>query len=275
MAQANATEAGRLERTAPYLKQSQIDELQGERDRLANTLNAPPHLRRAIHDPALMAKTLRGIEKTLHEDTPLPYQGAEQDAAVKRERELREAFVADMPTQAEMRRNPPGALDKHIMWEQKHEARIGEWKNIRRRMLAGGMLPGSMSERSASNVEMYRPAGGSGELNMDNAQIPQVRTISLGQNRSSTLSERDIDIIRLLAPDVYEKLALLSADQRDDLKAAIGEGQPIVDPASLDFDAMSHKEARDRLRAADLETGGSRDDLIRRLKEHYAADKDA
>lgn len=268
MAQANTAEKGRLERTAPYLKVSQIEEMQGEKRRLSETLNAPPHLRRALQDPAQMMKTLRGIEKSLSEDSPVPYQGAEKDAAVKREKELREKFSATMPTQAEMRRNPPGALDKHIMWERDNEDDVGEWKNIRRRMLESGMLPGSMSERSASNIELYRPAGGSGELNMDNAQIPQARTFYGLGGRSTPLTDDELAVLKMLAPAIYEKVALLSAEQRDEIKAAIAESE-----ATLDIDAMQMNELRDRNRALGFETGGSKDELRQRLKDHYAGEK--
>lgn len=262
MTATNLAEKGRLERTAPLLKQSQIEDLQSERDRLSSQLNAPPHLRRAIQDPALMMKTLKGIERSLNEDAPVAYQGPELDKALKRAKELRDLIQADMCTQAEMRRNPPGALDKHIAFESKHEGNILEYKNIQKRLLAAGALPSGMSERSAANIEMFRPAGGPGEMNMDNAQIPVTRTISLGANRSSTLNEREIEIIKLLAPDIYEKLALLSSEQRDDLKAAIGD-------APLDIDALKMNELQERCRALGFESGGSKDELRTRLKEHY------
>jgi hypothetical protein len=35
------------------------------------------------------------------------------------------------------------------------------------------------------------------------------------------------------------------------------------------LDGLTHKEARERCRAAGLETGGSREDLVDRLKAHY------
>lgn len=268
MAATNTAEkSGRLERTAPFLKQSQIEDLQGERDRLAGQLNAPPHLRRAIQDPALMMKTLKGIEKSLNEDAPVAYVGPDLDKALKRAAELKALIQADMCTQAEMRRNPPGALDKHIAFETKHEDNILEYKNIQKRLLAAGALPSGMSERSAANIEMFRPAGGSGELNMDNAQIPVTRTISLGANRSSTLNERELEIIKLLAPDIYDKLALLTSDQRDSLKTALAA------PAPDDVDAMDMKELRDRNRDLGFETGGSKDELRQRLKDHYAGEK--
>lgn len=264
MAQANTAEKGRFERTAPLLKVSQIEEMEGEKRRLSDTLNAPPHLRRALQDPALMMKTLRGIEKTLNDDAPVPYQGPELDKAVKRAAELKEMIRADMCTQAEMRRNPPGALDKHIAFEQKHEGNILEYKNIQKRLLAAGALPSAMSERSAANIEMFRPAGGSGEMNMDNAQIPVTRTFYGLGGRSTPFTDDELAVLKVLAPAIYEKVALLSADQRDEVKAAIAD---VVLPEQID--AMKMPELRDRCRLLGMETGGSMDELKSRLKEHY------
>ncbi|KKL86602.1 hypothetical protein LCGC14_1943120, partial [marine sediment metagenome] len=39
--------------------------------------------------------------------------------AVKTEELLRESWLNGMPTQAEMRRNPPGAVDKNTSWQKR------------------------------------------------------------------------------------------------------------------------------------------------------------
>ena len=152
-------EKGRLERTAPLLKQSQIDDMGSEQKRISETLNAPPHIRNVIQDRAQLYTTLKKLEASLGRDTPREYAKDDIDKAVKREAELREAFVADMCTQEEMRRNPPGAVDKHLAFEAKHKANIAEWKNIRRRLYVSGALESRFSERSLSNIEMFRPGG--------------------------------------------------------------------------------------------------------------------
>lgn len=264
MSNTQTIEPGRKERTAPYLKPSQVEARQEERKHFADMLNAPPHLRRAIQDPAQMMRTLKGIETSLNNDSPKEYATGDKDTIVKREKELLAKITADMPTQAEMRRNPPGALDKHIMWEQRHEGDIAEWKNIRRRMLASGMLPDSLSERSASNYEMYRPAGGSGELNMDNAQIPQTRTFYGLGGRSTPFTDDELSVLKILAPGIYDKVALMSADQRDEVKAAIADAVPTP------IDELDFKGARERCRALGLETSGSHDVLLNRLRENAA-----
>lgn len=257
-------EPGRLERTAPLLKQSQIEDMAQEEKRIAETINAPPHLRNAIQDRGQLMSTLKKLRTSLERDSPRKFEGQELDKAVKREKELREAMVADMCTQAEMRRNPPGAVDKLLMFEQKHKKNHAEWQNLRRRLYVSGVLADNVSERSLSNLELYRPAGGSGELPMDGAQIPQAKTFHGLGGRSAMLSEDQLTVLRVLAPDIYNQLALLTADQRDDLKAA------------LDFDAMTMSELRQCIHKANeggalIEVNGSKQELIARLKEHAGA----
>lgn len=258
---------GTFERTAPYLKQSQVEEMTSEKARLASTLNAPPHLRNSIQDASAMVQTLKRLEKSLVNDTPREYTGGDLDTAVKRERELREEWLRGMPTQEEMRRNPPGALDKHMQWEARNKPKIAEWKNIRRRMWASGAVESSVSDGSVANIEMYRPKGGAGELSMDNAQIPRTVTYSGLGGRSVPFTDIELALLEQLAPKLKEKLALLTADQRDEVKAALQEDAPAALTANIE--SLSHKDARERCRAVGLETGGSRDDLIDRLKAHY------
>lgn len=263
-----AKEDGRFERTAPFLKENQLEEMSTEKGRLSATLNAPPHLRNAIQDAGTMYSTLKRLEKSLERDTARTYEGADLDKAVRREAELREKFLEGMPSQEEMRRNPPGALDKHMMWEQRNKADIGEWKNIRRRLWVSGALKSELSDRSVANIEMFRPRGGR-ELSMDGAQIPRTRDYHNLGGRSTTFSTEELEILEKMAPRLKSMLALLSADERDEVKEVLAAGgvTPTVDINAID--GLSHKELRERCRAAGVETGGPREDLIIRLKEHY------
>lgn len=257
-----------FERTAPYLKQSQLEDMTAEKDRLSSTLRAPPHLRNAIQDASTMMATLKRIERSLDRDTPREYKGADLDAAVRREQELRETWLAGMPTQEEMRRNPPGALDKHMQWEARNKQHIAEWKNVRRRMLATGAVESSASDRSVANIEIYRPKGGPGELPMDNAQIPRAVTYSGLGGRSVPFSDIELALLEQLAPKLKQKLALLSANERDEVKSALAEESP--SRIMLDgVDSLSHRDLRERCRQAGLETGGTREDMVDRLKLHY------
>jgi hypothetical protein len=238
-----------------------------ERDRLKQTLHAPPHLRNAIQDASTMFGVLKRLEQSLERDTPREYTGADLDKAVRREKELREKIKNGMPTSEEMRRNPPGALDKHMQWEARNKADIAEWKNIRRRLMASGAVESSVSDGSVANVEMLRSSGGH-QLSMDGAQIPVTKTYYGLGGRSSTFTDEELVLLEKVAPRLKEMIALLSADQRDEVKASLqAEAVIHLDPASLD--GLTHKEARERCRAAGLETGGSREDLVDRLKAHY------
>lgn len=261
-------EEGRFERTAPLLKQSQIQEMSQERDRLKQTLHAPPHLRNAIQDASTMFGVLKRLETSLERDTPREYKGTDLDTAVRREKELREKITTGMPTYEEMRRNPPGALDKHMQWEARNKADIAEWKNIRRRLWASGAVESSVSDRSVANIEMLRQHGGAQQLSMDGAQIPVTKSYYGLGGRSSTFTDEELQLLEKVAPKLKEMIALLSADQRDEVKGALqAEAQIQLDTSN--FDGLTHKEARERCRAAGIETGGSREDLIDRLKAHY------
>lgn len=256
----------RFERTTPYLKQNQVEELTAEKDRLSRMLNAPPHLRNAIQDAPTQFSLLRRLTQQLEKDTALPYQGAQIDTAVRREAELRERITNGMPTYAEMRRNPPGALEKQLAWQERTSNDVEEWKNVRRRLWAGGQITENVSDGSIANIEMLRQHGGPNELSMDSAQIPIARTYSGLGGRSSVLTDEEIQLLKKLAPKLAQALPLLSADQRDEVKDALHTD---VKVATENLEGVAHKELRERCRAAGLETGGAREDLVDRLKAHY------
>ena len=119
-----------------------------------------------------MLKRMKSIDAQLHVDTASPYPQAEIDGAVRRERSLREGFTSAMPTQAEMRRSPAGAIDKHRQWEKKHKADVLEWKNVSLRLHAGGMLDKHPDARDVASVERHRPAYAGHSLSMDNTLVP-------------------------------------------------------------------------------------------------------
>jgi hypothetical protein len=246
-----------------------MEEMQSEKDRLSSVLRAPPHLRNAIQDPATMMATLKRIERSLERDTPRAYDGPQLDAAVKREKELRDQWLQGMPTHEEMRRNPPGALDKHMQWEGRNKAKIAEWKNIMRRLWASNAVPSSVSDGSVANIEMHRPRGGAGELSMDGAQIPRTVTYSGLGGRSVPFSDEQLAFLAKFYPGIHSQLPLMSADSRDEVKTALAEVDIPTATMLADVDNLPHKELRERCRAAGLETGGSREDLAARLKDHY------
>lgn len=204
MAQTNNVPAGRFERTAPLLRPNQVEEMLEDQRNIEATMRAPAHVSSQITDRAAMRRQMQHIKTQLHENAPEPYVGEECDLARVRLAELEEKITAGMPTQAEMRRNPSGAVDKHRGWERRHKMDVLEWKNIRLRMHAAGMLDEIPDAQDVANIERLRPRSSSQELNMHGEQIPgkmimlppgqiESRNHASDEDRASLLRHRDAD----------------------------------------------------------------------------------
>lgn len=170
--------AVRVERLEPYLRPDQVNALLDEKNGIERTLGGPAHIVNKISDKGGMRKQMQHIERTLHKDTPKPYAEAELDRAVRREVELRDTIVSAMPTQAEMRRCPPGAVDKERGFQKRCKSDILEWKNLRRRLHSSGMIDKHPDAREVANLEQFRPVHASHELNMDNSVVTGAGLVS-------------------------------------------------------------------------------------------------
>src|SRR3990167_11340249 len=89
------------------LRQDQVDQIKSECERLRSTISQPHSQLRHI-----MVRQLKAQEKTLAEGIPQPFGADEVDAAVKREKVLREEITSGMPSSREMRRNMPGVVGR-------------------------------------------------------------------------------------------------------------------------------------------------------------------
>jgi len=212
-----------VERLEPYLRPQQVQQLVSEKNAIESMLQAPDYIRNQIQDRGSMVRQVRSIDSMLHKDTPHVYTESERDTMVAREKELREDLTAGMPTQAEMRRCPPGAIDKHRHWESAHKAKILEWKNIRVRMHASGMLDEHATASDVANLERFRPKGGSHELNMDNAiiggkqiHLPNgpiaIRNVMSDEDREAMLA-RDAAIAAAAARAAIDRLVEMQTQQ--------------------------------------------------------------
>lgn len=156
----------------PLMRPRQVQRAKDEARRIDEMLRQPQHVLQNVDVPQAM-RHRKALARQLHESEPAAPSEGERDALAKSEAELRKKIRAGMPTQAEMRRNPAGAVDKHRSWEKRNKKDILRWKNARLRMHAGNMLgddvPADASD--VANIETFRPAGGSDELNMHNCQI--------------------------------------------------------------------------------------------------------
>lgn len=215
-------EPQRFERTTPLLNPHQVNDLQNEKAGIEAALRGPSHISGRIENPGQMRRQAAAIDRQLHDHAPTPYRQDDLDAAVKREAELREKWTAGMPTQAEMRRCPAGAIDKHRSWERANKRDIFEWKNIRKRLHASGFIDDLPDARDVANIERYRPVHASHELPMDNKIVPgkdiflpngpiQVRNVMSEEDRQAML-ERDAAIAAAAAKATVDRLLELQAN---------------------------------------------------------------
>lgn len=139
------------------LRPNQVEQLKEEEYELeAKLLNPNTNKREA-------GGQLRRVREALSKQVPTEFKSSEKDAAVKRSAELLDDILVGMPSKEEMRKNPPGAVSKHRMWEKRNKDKIVEWKNIQLRLNAG------TEDLDICNLEKFRPTRST--LNMDNAQI--------------------------------------------------------------------------------------------------------
>ena len=189
---------GRLERLDPYLRPHQIEDMIEERSGIEKTLSATASAQNAIVDRGAMMKHHRHLTDQITHHSPKPYVENERDAAVKRAADLEEQMLVGMPTHAEMRRNPHGAVDKHRLWEERNLNRVLEWKNVRLRMHASGMIDGPADARDIANIETIRPTYSAQELAMRGEQI-QGKTISMPRGKIASrnhMSDEDREALR-------------------------------------------------------------------------------
>lgn len=218
------------ESTKALLRPRQTVSMKEERDRLHNTLNGPDFIQAQIQDRGIMMKQLREVTKMIDTQSPKGYVGPELDQAIKRSKELKEKFLPSMPTHAEMRRNPPGATDKHRRWLKDHKEEVLEYKNIQLNLHQSGALPQFLPDScDVANIELLRPSGGAQELNMVNAQIPGTEYHMDYIPSSVVFTDSDIEKIKDFDPELLKILALIPAETREKIKTVLsGNYEPTL-----------------------------------------------
>lgn len=146
-----------------------------------------------------------------------PANGDEEGRMVKRAKSLLEQITVGMPSQEEMRKAPPGAVDKHLAWERRNKPKIMEWKHIMLRLTAGS------GDKDAANLEKHRPVASS--LNMDNAHIPG-KQFFMPETTGPvvTFTDEQIALLRSVDPEMAERLSTLTNPQRQKVKDIVGIG---------------------------------------------------
>lgn len=237
---------GQSANSVALLRPSQVADIKAEIKRIEEIEAAPPFVRNQVDMPR-MARYGRDLARKLDAEAPKPLRADEIDGAVRREQELRETMAADgMPTQAEMRRNPPGAVEKHRRWEARNKPRVKEWKNLRLRLAATGALPDCLPDSTdAASIERFRPSHHSGEMNLDVAQITGKTFLMPDKPQSVVLTDAEIELIRQASPETADKLALMSAGTRAQLKDAVARAtaEPVKTINSATLEQMGYHQA--------------------------------
>ena len=215
---------GRFESTTQLMRQDQVQGQTAEGKRITDMLNDPrPHVQAQVQERGQAINNLQRINKTIQDQMPRAYGPTEIDAAISREGQLREKWMAGMPTDSEMRRNPAGAVDKHRAWEARAKLDVLEWKNIRRRLLAGGNIDAPSDSRDIANIEMFRPVGGAQEMNLHNAQIDGkiMHYPRQGPVVGKPFSDDEISVLREYSPETVSLLCVADTETRDLIHEAV------------------------------------------------------
>ena len=202
------------------MRPGQVEQAKVEIGRLESTLSAPPHVQSAIQDVGEMRRQLQTLKRELEQQSPKPYVD-NLDQAVARSAYLKAEILQGMPTQAEMRRNPAGAVDKHRKWERRNKGNILEWKNIQLNLHAGGHLDELSDAKDIANFEKYRPEDASDELNMHNEQIPGRLQFGPkpGAGPGTVFSDQETDTLKAIDPEIASQLVVMNNEQRASVKA--------------------------------------------------------
>lgn len=207
------------------LRPDQVAEMQDERKAFEAKLHSPK-----IEDKGAVMEQLRRLDKQFEDQCPKPFVGAENDRAVARIAYLEDKIKDGMLSHEEMRKCPPGAVDRHRQWESKNLDHITEWQNLQRRLNAEN------DNRESASIERLRPFASN--MNMDNALIPgkQFFMPPPGVGPTVVFSSAEITKLRELAPDMAPRLPVLSNEQRAELKAVLRE---FMDAAELERQAAA------------------------------------
>lgn len=202
--------------TKPLLSPDQIQSAQEEIKSLNEKLRNPH-----IEDKGEVGRQLNRARKDFESQVPRPPSDTEEEGRmVARANQLLAEVLADGPcSQEEMRKAPPGAVDKHRRWEKRNKLKLLEWKNIQKRLHVGG------DDREAWNFERYRPT--TSTLNMDNAQIPgkNIYLPPAMTGRPVVFTAEQIAVLKSHDPKLAEILGSLNNEQRATVKDLVKSAQ--------------------------------------------------
>ena len=144
--------------TQLYLQERQRKEMKNEIATAEAEANNPANPKAAV-----ARQYADSVKEKLETQSAPRLKGPELDAVVKEEKQLREEWQVGMLSHEEMRKNPPGAVDRLRAWDKKNKSKVLRWKNAQR------TINPDNDDQDLASIERFRPK--TSQLNMDNAQI--------------------------------------------------------------------------------------------------------
>lgn len=187
------------------LRPNQVADYNEEHKRISTALRERPEM---IQDKSQAKKTLRSIDNILATQGPKELKGKDRAIAEKRTEELKAQILVGMPSHEEMRKCPPGAINKHRGWEKRNKPTIREYKNLMLDLNLG------TDDQEVASIEKFRPQKSS--LNMANAVIEGTKyhNVDLVAGPVTVFSDSDLALIKQRAPDVASKLCMMDSEGR-------------------------------------------------------------
>lgn len=149
-----------------YLRHAEIEEIQNEKRVLENTLQS-----REVQERGNIVNHLKRIDRQIESQSPPDLTGEQKDQLVKECKEIEARLVPLMPTDEEMRKNPPGVVGRHMRYEKAAKSRayfkegdLFRWKDNQLALNKGSDDP------DVANFERMRPR--THMTSMLDAQIP-------------------------------------------------------------------------------------------------------
>jgi hypothetical protein len=149
-----------------YLRQNQIEEIENEKRVLERTLQS-----REVQERGNLVNHLKRIDTQIESQSPPDLTGEERDQITKECKEIEGRLQPMMPSDEEMRKNPPGVVGRHMRYEKAAKSKkyfkegdIFRWKDNQLALHKGDNDP------DIANFERMRPHHNHGS--MLGAQIP-------------------------------------------------------------------------------------------------------
>jgi hypothetical protein len=151
---------------AGYLRHNQIEEIENEKRVLEHTLQS-----RDVQERGNLLNHLKRIDSEIETKSPPETTGEERDRMTRECKEIEDRLQPIMPSDEEMRKNPPGVVGRHMRYEKIAKGRdhfpegdIFRWKDNQLTLNKGSDDP------DVANFERMRPRHNHGS--MVGAQIP-------------------------------------------------------------------------------------------------------